>query len=128
MDFRTLAFLMQTSSIQEHRLSVQNLRLITTALKSNKIAADLQEMKSYYKMKVFSQLMHSLNKYTDKDDVILNLIPVVTELLKNSGIRLGSQAVGNMFYGIQGMSSEKPEVIEFFKVLTKLAMTCREDL
>ena len=35
MDFRTIAFLMQTSSIQGHRLSVQNLRLITTALKSN---------------------------------------------------------------------------------------------
>ena len=36
LNFRTIAFLMQTSSIQEHRLSVQNLRLITTALKSKK--------------------------------------------------------------------------------------------
>ena len=33
-----------------------------------------------------------------------------------------------MFYGLKGMSSEKPEVIELLKVLTKLALACREDL
>ncbi len=117
LNFRTIAFLMQTSSIKGHRLSVQN----TTALKSNKIAADLQEMKSYYKMTAFSQLMYSLKNFTDKDDGILDLISVVTELFKNSEIRLGSQAVGNMFYGMKGMSSDEPEVIELLKVLTKLA-------
>jgi hypothetical protein len=99
-------------------MSIRNLRLITTALKSNYIAADLQEMDSHDKMKAFSQLMHSLNKYMDKDDGILDLIPVVTELLKNSGIRLDSQAVGNMIYGMEGMSSDKHDVIELLKVLT----------
>jgi hypothetical protein len=128
LNFRTIAFLMQTSSIKGHRLSVQNLRLISTALKSKYIAADLQKMDSNDKMKAFSQLMHSLNNYTDKDDGILDLIQVVTELLKNSEIRLGRQAVGNMFYGMKGMSSAKSEVIELLKELTKLAMTCREDL
>ena len=72
--------------------------------------------------------MHSLNLYTDKDDGIIDLIPVVTELLKNSGIKLGSQAVGNMFYGMQGMNSDTPEVIELLKVMTRLAKTCTEDL
>ena len=118
LHFRTIAFLMQTSSIKEQRLSVQNLRLITAALKSNKIAADLQKMDSHDKMKSFSQLMHSLNEYTDKDDGILDLIPVVTELLNNSEIRLDSQAVGNMIYGMKGMSSDKHDVIELLKVLT----------
>ena len=31
-----------------------------------------------------------------------------------------------MFYGIQGMSSEKPEVVELLKVMTILAKTCTE--
>lgn len=33
-----------------------------------------------------------------------------------------------MFYGMQGMSSDKPEVIELLKVMTGLAKTCKEPL
>jgi hypothetical protein len=102
--------------------------LITTALKSDYIASDLKLIESDVKMKAFSQLMHSLNLYTDEDDGIIDLIPVVTELLKNSGIKLGSQAVGNMFYGMQGMNSDTPEVIVLLKVMTKLAKTCKQPL
>jgi hypothetical protein len=33
-----------------------------------------------------------------------------------------------MFYSLQGMSSDRPEVLELLKVLTGLLMTCKEDL
>ena len=52
--------------------------------------------------------------YIYKDDEILDLISVVTKLLKESE-----------FYGIQGMSRDEKEVIESLKVLTIQAKTCK---
>ena len=52
--------------------------------------------------------------YIYEDDKILDLISVVTKLLKESE-----------FYGIQGMSRDKKEVIESLKVLTIQAKTCK---
>jgi hypothetical protein len=58
------------------------------------------------------KVTYSLNIY--KDDEILDLISVVTKLLKESE-----------FYGIQGMSRDEKEVIESLKVLTIQAKTCK---
>ncbi len=41
---------------------------------------------------------------------------------------LGAQAVGNMLYGLKGMKSDSPEVIDLLTELTQLVKTCTEPL
>ena len=99
MNNSSIASFMQKTSKAEHRLYGEDLM---------KIVQKLTDLPNSMYMIPLSQLVNSLSIYDEAD---VNLIKVITTKVRKSKVILGSQAVGNMLYGLKGMKSDCPEVI-----------------
>jgi hypothetical protein len=56
------------------------------------------------------------------------LVTELTQLAKTYSEPLKAQAVSNMLYGLQGLSSDCPEVRALLRELPRLVKTCTEPL